>query len=242
MIDVPACTATSRHHDDAGATVVEDVTLILALAKKLPLKDTLVRTGRWELKSRSAGLGLSGKIVGSIGLGNIASEMFKLLKPFDLGQLLANDPYLVEEHARSLGVSLVDLPTLFKESDFLTVHCPLNDETRGLVHSGLLSLMKPSAYLINTARGGIVRQDDLIHALKEGQIAGAGLDVFEQEPLPIDSSLIQMENVILSPHAMAWTDDLYRGNGLGACGNILTILQGQILKYVANRSITTARV
>jgi phosphoglycerate dehydrogenase-like enzyme len=242
MIDVPACTranvALAITTDAVRKPVAEaDVTLILALAKKLPFKDRLVRTGRWELKGQSAGLGLSGKTVGSIGLGNIASEMFKLLEPFDLGRRLAYDPYLPEEHARHLGVSLVDLPALFKESDFLTVHCPLNDETRGLVHSGLLALMKPSAFLINTARGAIVCQDDLIHALEEGQIAGAGLDVFEQEPLPTGSALIQMENVILSPHAMAWTDDLYRGNGLGACENILAILQGQIPKYVVNREV-----
>jgi phosphoglycerate dehydrogenase-like enzyme len=241
MIDVPACTranvALAITTDAVREPVAEaDVTLILALAEAAP-QGHPGRTGRWELKSRSAEAWIERQDRRFDWLGNIASEMFKLLKPFDLGQLLANDPYLGEEHARSLGVSLVDLPTLFKESDFLTVLCPLNDETRGLVHSGLLSLMKPSAYLINTARGAIVRQDDLIHALKEGQIAGAGLDVFEQEPLPIDSSLIQMENVILSPHAMAWTDDLYRGNGLGACGNILAILQGQIPKYLVNREV-----
>jgi phosphoglycerate dehydrogenase-like enzyme len=242
MIDVPACTranvALAITTDAVRKPVAEaDVTLILALAKKLPFKDNLVRTGRWELKSQSAGLGLSGKTVGSIGLGNIASEMFRLLQPFDLGRRLAHDPYLAEEHARRLGVTLVDLPTLFRESDFLTVHCPLNEETRGLVHSGLLALMKPSAYLINTARGAIVRQDDLIHALEQGSIAGAGLDVFEQEPLPADSPLVEMENVILSPHAMAWTDDLYRGNGLGACANVLAILQGQVPKYIVNREV-----
>jgi phosphoglycerate dehydrogenase-like enzyme len=134
-------------------------------------------------------------------------------------------------------VELVDLDTVFRESDFVALNCPLNDSTRGLVDLGLLSLMKPTAYLINTARGGLVNENDLLTVLQAGQIAGAGLDVFVQEPLPADHPFTQLDNVILSPHGMAWTDDLYYGNSYGACQNILTLFRGEIPKYVVNREV-----
>lgn len=206
MIDVPDCTDANVllaiTTDSVRKPVAEaNVTFILALAKKLQAKDRLVRSGRWDLKSETAGIGLSGKIVGSLGLGNIASETFRLLFAFDFDQMIAHDPYVSQEHARTLGVNLVDLPALFENSDFLMVNCLLSQETRGMVNLDLLSLMKPGSYLINTARGPIVNQGDLIQALESNQIAGAGLDVFDQEPLPNDSPLINMENVVLSPHS-----------------------------------------
>lgn len=163
--------------------------------------------------------------------------MYRLLQPFDLGRMLAFDPYATREQAAELSVELVDLPTVFKESDFIAINCPLNDETEGLVNAGLLSLMKPAAYLVNTARGPIVNQDDLTTALQAGQIAGAGLDVFEEEPLPTDHPLAQMDNVILAPHAMAWTDDMYRGNGVGACENVLAVLRGEAPKHTVNSDV-----
>ena len=242
MIDVPACTEAdvllAITTDSVRKPVAEAIlTFFLALAKKLPAKDKLVRIGRWDLKAETSGLGLSGKTVGSVGMGNIGTEMFRLLQPFDLAHRLAFDPYISEEKAAQVGVELVDLPTLFTESDFIAINCPLNDETENMINEDLLSLMKPTAYLVNTARGPIVNQADLTAALQEGRLAGAGLDVFEQEPLPVDHPLTQMENVILSPHGMAWTDDLYRGNGVGACKNVLTVLSGEIPKYTVNREV-----
>lgn len=241
-INVPDCTAAdvllAITTDAVRKPVAEAiVTFFLALAKRLLAKDRLVRTGRWDLKPYTSGLGLSGKTVGSVGVGNIGAEMFRLLQPFDLGRKLAFDPYMSQEQAAEIGVELVDLPTLFKESDFVAVNCPLNDETSGMVDAKLLSLMKPTAYLVNTARGAIINQDHLTAALQTGQIAGAGLDVYEEEPLPVDHPLAQMDNVILSPHGMAWTDDLYRGNGVGACENVLTVLRGEVPRYTVNREV-----
>src|SRR5262249_31064976 len=158
---------------------------------------------------------------------NIGSEMFRLLEPFGLKRKLAADPYANPAHAAQLGVELVDLPTIFREADFVTVNCPLMAETRGLVNADLISLMKPTAYLINTARAPIVNQPDLTAALQTGQIAGAGLDVFEVEPLPADHPLIQLDNVILTPHSLAWTDELYTDTGVSACENILSIFRGE---------------
>jgi phosphoglycerate dehydrogenase-like enzyme len=242
MIDVSACTEANVllaiTIDAVRKPVAEAIlTFFLALAKKLPVKDRLVRTGCWDLKAEASGLGLSGKTAGSVGMGNIGSEMFRLLHPFDLGRLLAFDPYVTQEQAAQLGVELVDLPTLFKESDFIAINCPLNNETQGMIDAELLSLMKPTAYLVNAARGPIVDQAALTAALQEDRIAGAGLDVFEQEPLPVNDPLTRLDNVILAPHAMAWTDDLYRGNGVGACENVLTVLRGEVPKYTVNKDV-----
>jgi D-3-phosphoglycerate dehydrogenase len=242
MIELPACTKANVllaiTPEGVRKPVAEAIlTFFLALAKKLSQKDKLVRTGRWDLKADAPGLGLSGKTVGSVGMGNIGTEMFRLLQPFDLGRLLAYDPYLTQGRAAQLGVELIDLPTLFKDSDFIAVNCPLNDKTEGMVNAELFSLMKPTAYFVNTARGPIVNQDDLTIALQTGQIAGAGLDVFEEEPLPVDHPLTQMDNVILAPHAIAWTDDMYRGNGLGACENVMAVLRGEVPKNTVNRDV-----
>ncbi|MCY3899443.1 MAG: hypothetical protein OXI52_03980 [Caldilineaceae bacterium] len=213
------------------------LTLILALAKKLWAKDKLVRTGRWDLKAQTSGLGLSGKAVGSIGMGNIGGEMFRLLGPFDLGRRLAHDPYLDPQRADALNVELVSLETIFSESDFVITNCPLTEETRGFINARLFALMKPSAYFINTARGPIVNQEDLVTALQAGAIAGAGLDVVEPEPLPLDHPLIEMENVILSPHALAWTDDLYEMNGTIACESLLAVFRGDLPAFPVNREV-----
>ena len=213
------------------------LTLILALAKKLWAKDRLVRIGRWDLKAQTSGLGLSGKTVGSVGMGNIGGEMFRLLGPFDLGRRLAHDPYLDPTRAEALDVELVSLETIFSESDFVVTNCPLTEETRGFINARLFSLMKPSAYFINTARGPIVNQEDLVAALEAGAIAGAGLDVVEPEPLPLDHPLIQMDNVILSPHALAWTDDLYEMNGTIACESLLAVFRGELPAFPVNREV-----
>lgn len=213
------------------------LTLILALAKKLWAKDKLVRTGRWDLKAQTSGLGLSGKTVGSIGMGNIGGEMFRLLGPFDLGRRLAHDPYLDPQRADALNVELVSLETIFSSSDFVITNCPLTEETRGFINARLFALMKPSAYFINTARGPIVNQEDLVAALQAGAIAGAGLDVVEPEPLPLDHPLIGMENVILSPHALAWTDDLYEMNGTIACESLLAAFRGELPAFPVNREV-----
>ena len=213
------------------------VTLILALAKKLAAKDRLVRIGRWDLKSQASGLGMSGKTVGSVGMGNIGGELFRLLGPFDLGRRIAHDPYLDPQRAKELNVELVSLEEVFSESDFVAINCPLNDETRGFIDARLFSLMKPTAYFINTARGPIVKQEDLVAALQSGAIAGAGLDVVEPEPLPLDHPLTEMDNVILSPHALAWTDDLYEMNGTMACESLLALFRGEIPAYPVNRDV-----
>jgi phosphoglycerate dehydrogenase-like enzyme len=249
VIDVPATTAAHVLLSIATGAVNRPVaeailTFFLALAKKLPQKDRLTRTGRWDLKAETSGLGLRGKTIGSLGLGNIGAEMFRLLEPFEPGHKLAHDPYVSAEQAQKMGIELVDIETLFARSDFLAVNCLLNDQTRGLVNRDLLRLMKPTAYLVNTARGAIINEVDLLTTLQNRQIAGAGLDVFEQEPLPVDHPLTALDNVILTPHGIAWTDEIYRNNSESACNSILTILRGDIpeRRFMVNPDVTESSV
>ncbi len=241
-IDVEACTEAGvllAIATDAVRTPVAEavLTLMLALAKCLPEKDRIVRQGRWDLRGVSPAVDLRGKTVGMVGMGNIGAEIFRLLEPFGLGRKIAHDPYLKSEVAEALDVELVEIEKVFSESDFVTLNTPLNRQTRGLVDRRLLAMMKPTAYLINTARGPVVVEEDLIEALQEGLLAGAGLDVFADEPMPTDNPLTRMDNVILAPHSLAWTDGLYRENTVQTLQNILTVFQGRIPKHTVNPQV-----
>ena len=195
-VDVPALT-------DSGVilTITPDgvrrpvassaLTFVLMLAHRVAVKDRLVRDGRWADRVDHMGTGLSGRTLGSIGVGNIGSELFRLAMPFAMRHL-GCDPYITQESVAPLGVKLVDLDTLLREADFLCVNCPLNEETRHLVGAKQFALMKPTAYFINTARGPIVDEKALYAALANERIAGAAIDVFEQEPTPPDNPLAQV--------------------------------------------------
>lgn len=220
--------------------VAEAIVLyILALSHNLVLKDRLVRRGKWIESTRRLGREPRDRVIGTIGLGNIASEVVRLLGPFGVANFLAFDPYVSEQHARKLGVTLVKLNELLRQSDYVLVNCPLTDETRGLIGERELRLMKPESVLINTARGPIVQQQPLIRALKEGRIRGAALDVFEREPVEPDSPLLEMDNVIVSSHSIAWTEELFRDMGRVDCEGALAIRRGECPPYVVNREVLT---
>ena len=203
------------------------------LAHKVLIKDRLTRSGRWGEKMDHIGTGLIGRTLGSVGLGNIGAELFRLAKPLDM-RFIAHDPVADPALARSLGVTLVDIDTLFRESDFLTINCPLNAHTRGLVNTRLIGLMKNSAYLINTARGPIVDEQALVAALQSGGIAGAGLDVFEEEPTPASNPLLTMDNVVLTPHGVCFTDECMRGLAESAFRAVLEVAAGRRPAYIVN--------
>jgi phosphoglycerate dehydrogenase-like enzyme len=242
MIDTQACTDNDVllciTRDAVRRPVAEGImTLLLALTKQLLTKDRLVRSGRWDAKTSYPGIGLRGRTLGTVGVGNIGGELARLLRPFDLRRILAYDPYVSGAQAAELGVELVDLDTLMAESDFVCINCPLTNDTFHLIGERQIGRMQPSALMINTSRGPVIDQAALARALQERRIAGAALDVFEQEPLASDDPLTQLENVILSPHAIAWTDELVRDNGIGACENVLTILRGEAPAYTVNRKV-----
>ena len=158
------------------------------------------------------GEGLVGKTLGQLGMGNIGAEVFRLAAPFGM-RFIAHDPYQDPKVAAELGVELVGLEELFRRADFLSVSVPLSEATHHIVGERLLKLMKPTAYVINTSRGPMVDQRALHRALTDGTIAGAGLDVFEVEPCPADEPILQLDNVIVAPHALCWTDECFAGNG-----------------------------
>ena len=237
-IDVPACTAAGVLLTIAPDGVRRPVAssalaLVLMLAHKVLIKDRLTRAGRWAEKMDHIGTGLTGRTLGSIGMGNIGAELFRIARPLDM-QHIAHDPVADPAAAAALGVRLVDLDTLFGESDFLTVNCPLNAQTHGLVSARLIGLMKPSAYLINTARGPIIDEAALVAALQGGRIAGAGLDVFEQEPTPSTNPLLAMDNVVVTPHGICFTDECMRGLAQSAFRAVLDVAAGRTPPYVVN--------
>jgi len=214
------------------------LTLMLALAKNLFQQDRVARAGGWRGDLPRMGISLSGRVLGSVGCGNIAQEMFRMVRPFGFRRLLACDPYVSPQHVGDLGVELVDMDTVFAESDFLCVNTYLSAATRGLIGEGQFRLMKPNAYFINTARGPIVQHDALVRALREKWIAGAGIDVFPVEPPPGNEPLFELENVIVAPHALAWTDVLMRDNGNEALQNVLAVSRGRLPGGIVNRGVT----
>jgi len=203
---------------------------VLALAHRLPQKDRHVRAGGFD-RFFYGGTGLTGRTLGLIGVGNVGSDLVELARPWQM-RTIAHDPYA---KAPPAGVELVDLDTLLAESDFVIVLCPLNDETRGLVDAGALAKMKPTAFLVNVARGAIVDQRALTDALREGRIAGAALDVFEREPIDPDDPLLELDTVILAPHGIGLTDELYRFSGHSAARAVVAVAEGRVPDYIVNR-------
>jgi phosphoglycerate dehydrogenase-like enzyme len=244
MIDVDALTeadaALAITPNAVRRPVAEAIlTLIFALSKNLFAQDRTVRRGAWRGDLPSLGFTLDGKVLGSIGCGNIGSEMFRLAGSLGFGRFIAHDPYADPASARALGVELTSLEEVLRESDFLTVNTLLNASTRHMLGEAQFRTMKPSAYFINTARGPIADQQALTRALRENWIAGAGLDVFEHEPLAKDDPLLTLDNVILAPHGLAWTVEIARDNGLEACDNILSVMRGVAPASVVNRGVLT---
>jgi phosphoglycerate dehydrogenase-like enzyme len=242
-VDVAACTA----HDIAlvitpdgvrRPVAVSIITFMLALTGKLMVKDRLARMGGpgFAARGEHMGIGLVGRTLGSLGVGNIGAEMFRMASPFDMN-FIAHDPYADKAVAAELGIALVSIEELFRRADVLAVNCPLTPDTHHIVNAERLALMKPTAYLINTARGPIVDQKALTKVLQEKRIAGAGLDVFEQEPTDPDDSLFKLDTIIAAPHALCWTDQCFAGSGAADVKAVLDIMQGQVPRGVVNREV-----
>ena len=227
---VLVCNAPDGVRRPVATTIL---TFILALSHKLFIKDQLTRTGRWAERTRFRGEGLVGKVVGSIGFGSIAQEAFRLLAPLDMVHL-AHAPSRHPAEAAALNVREVDLATLLRESDYVSIACPLTPATRRLIGAREIALMKPTAYLINTGRGQVIDEAALYAALAEGRIAGAALDVFEIEPVLPDNPILTLDNVIVSPHSLCWTDECYRNIAESAFRSVVAIAAGNRPKYLLN--------
>jgi D-3-phosphoglycerate dehydrogenase len=238
-VDVEACTRTgvllTITPDGVRRPVaVSALTFILALSHKLLIKDRLTRSGRWAEKLDHMGMGVTGRTLGLVGAGNIGRELLRIAAPLAMRRL-AYDPHVKAEDLRGLDVELVGLDALMRQADFVVISCALTPETHHLIDERRIAQMKASAYLINIARGPIVDQRALTAALKERRIQGAGLDVFEKEPIDAADPILALDNVIVSPHAICWTDECFRNNGRSACGSLLEVAAGRTPAHAVNR-------
>ncbi len=197
--------------------------LMLALARNITQADRATRAGGWP---RLHGVSLRGKVIGLVGLGAIGRLVARKLSGFDC-RVLAFDPYTAPQQAAGAGAQLVALEHLLAESDFISLHCPVTEQTRGMVNTAFLSRMKSSAFLVNTARGALIDEDALFQALQSSQLRGAALDTFTQQPPGADHPLLSLPQVIATPHTGAHSDDATNGMGWGALNNLLAVLGGQ---------------
>jgi phosphoglycerate dehydrogenase-like enzyme len=212
------------------------LTFILALSHRLFVKDRLTREGRWAERVEHMGTGLTGRTLGVVGAGGIGKELLRMARVFDL-KLLAADPHVDAKIIEGFGAKKVTLDDLMAQSDFVVIACLLNEETRHLIGARQFALMKPTAYLINVARGPIVDERALYEALSARRIAGAGLDVFEEEPTLASNPILKLDNVIVTPHALAWTDELFDNIARTAIGAILAVAAGRRPQFVVNPDV-----
>ena len=183
--------------------------LLISAARSIPAADASLRAGRWE-RAHFKGVEMRGKTLGLIGAGRIGGEVAVRCQAFGM-DVVVYDPYLSAERADELGAELVELETVLQRADFISIHVPLTEETRGICGADLLSRIKPTAYVVNASRGGVVDEHALAAALHSAQIAGAALDVYEEEPLPDDSPLRDAPNLVLTPHLGASTHEAQIG-------------------------------
>ena len=226
-IDLAAAKAKKIPVASAGDVMTDSVAdmtmgLLLALARKIPAGDRAVKTGRWP---RAVGVALTGKTLGVVGLGTIGKALCRRAKGFEMN-LIACDTVQDEAFAKQWGVQFVELEALIKTADFISLHAAGGKATRKLMSSERLALMKPSAYLINTARGDMVDEGALYVALKRNQLAGAALDVFEEEP-PGMNPLFELDNFIAAPHSAGQTKESQRAMGEMTCEHVLKMLRGE---------------
>ena len=212
---------------------------ILSLARHIPAAHGALAQGQWK-RSKYTGVELFEKTVGIIGLGRIGALITARMQAFGM-QIVAYDPYVTPTRAQQLGVTLLSLDELLKQSDFITIHMPKTPETTGMITTDQLALMKPTAFIVNVARGGLIDEDALYAALKSHRIAGAGLDVFVSEP-PTDSPLLGLENIVLTPHLGASTDEAQEKAGVSVARSVRLALEGSLFPTPStSRAVSSTR-
>lgn len=217
---------------NVSAAAEHTLALLLALARHIPAARQTLAQGGWN-RNAFMGVELRGKTLGLIGLGRVAGQVAARVLGLNL-RVLAYDPYVSADYAGNIGVELVDLDRLLAESDFISVHLPLNEATRGLLDARRLAQCKPGVRLINTARGGIIDEEALLPALDSGHVAGAALDVFTQEPLPPDSPLRTHPRLIVTPHIGGSTAEAQDQVAIDAAEQVVDVLAGRPARYAVN--------
>jgi D-3-phosphoglycerate dehydrogenase len=230
---------TSSLGVNTDSVVEHCLAIIMVLFKQLFFMDREVRKGNFQIRYKNISRDLKGKSLGIIGLGRIGSQLARYCNQIFGMRILAHDPYLNKSKSKefSAWVSFLSLEELFRESDVVSIHIPLTKDTRGIVDWKYLSLMKPESFIVNASRGGIVNEKDLIRALREDGIMGAGLDVFEKEPIEVNNPLLKMENVILTPHSAALTKECVVRMAVGAVERVIDLFDGYIPEKIANPEV-----
>ena len=205
--------------------------MMLALARHIPQANTKLKGGEWR-RQDFMGTELRNKTLGIVGLGNVGSEVARRAKSFDM-RLIAHDPFASVEYARNLGVALVNLDELLREADFITMHTPLNEKTKGLINTKQLAMVKPSVRIINCARGGVIDEEALFNAVENGQVAGAAVDVFTEEPAK-NNILFKSDKILVTPHLAASTAEAQTGAALDVSEQVITVLNGKPAKHAVN--------
>ena len=228
---IPVCNVPDFCMDEVSTHTIG---FVVCLNRHILQHHLYVRSGKWGHVPGGAPARLAGQVLGVVGLGNIGRVVVRKAKCLGL-KVLGSDPYLKLEQAAELGVELVELNDLLCRSDYVTLHCPLTEETRHLIGSAQLALMKPSAFLINMARGPIVDQAALYRALVDRTIAGAAMDVLEQEPPAPDDPFLQLDNVLLTPHTSSWSAESIVQLRRDTARNVVDVFQGKTPRSVVNR-------
>ena len=214
------------------AAAEHTIALMMSLARNIPQANQSLRGGEWR-RSAFMGIEVRNKVLGIIGLGKVGTEVARRAGGLQM-QVYAYDPFVSHDQARLLGIELVELDDIFKESDFICLHTPLTEATRGLVNDERIALMKPTARILNAARGELVDEDALFRAVEEGRIAGAAIDVFSQEPPPSDNPLLQSGKIIVTPHLGASTEEAQAEVAREVAEQVISVLQGQSARYTVN--------
>ena len=243
-VDVKAATGkgiivTSNLGVNTVSVAEHVLSMILALSKKLVLLDNAVRNSNFAIRYQNLPRDIHGKTIGLLGFGRIGFEIGQTCRQIFGMRIIAYDPYLTDEKKAEYRswVTLVELEELLSESDIISIHVPLTDKTRYLVDAAEIALMKPDALLINTSRGSVVNETALAAALQNDKIAGAGLDVFSEEPVQSDNPLLKLDNVILTPHTAALTKECVTRMATEAAKCVLDVFAGRKPRNVANRQI-----
>lgn len=236
-IDVPAATqagiiVVNAPTGNVVAAAEHTVAMLLSLARNIPQADAHVRAGQWK-RSKFIGVEVRDKVLGTVGLGRVAQEVVRRAQGLGMS-VIAFDPYVTAEYANQRGVRLVDLDTILAESDFMTVHVPLTPQTTDLIGRKQLQQMKPTARILNVARGGVVNEQALCEAIEAGEIAGAALDVFSEEPLTGDSPLRNNDKVILTPHLGGSTHEAQEQVAEDVALQVIDVLNDRPARYAVN--------
>jgi D-3-phosphoglycerate dehydrogenase len=243
-VDVDAATergvvVTSNLGVNTNSVVEHVLAFMFALSKQLPLMNREVRDGNFSIRYQNLPSDVKGKTLGVIGFGRIGSELGRLCHQTFGMKVLAFDPFLPQEIKDTYGdwVQFPDIQELFSNSDVISIHVPLTEETRNMVGERELSWMKSGAIIVNTSRGSLIDEVALFHALRDKEIAGAGLDVFSQEPVPVDSPLLSLDNILLTPHSAALTNECVIRMATEAAQCVMDLFSGMEPKNIANRKV-----